>query len=85
MDQGLSYDEAARLVGINRRTGERWRNGRNASGRFRAVPPANPEQPHLDLVTDTGPSLSDPAASRYLREANAPTWPTGCVRRRTSR
>ncbi|MFD5732120.1 hypothetical protein ACFWIY_04725, partial [Streptomyces sioyaensis] len=29
MDQGLSSHEACRIVGINYRTGKRWRNGRN--------------------------------------------------------
>ncbi|MEV6938807.1 helix-turn-helix domain-containing protein, partial [Streptomyces sp. NPDC051132] len=32
VDRGITYEEAARLVGINRRTGKRWRNGRSASG-----------------------------------------------------
>ncbi|MFE5158404.1 helix-turn-helix domain-containing protein, partial [Streptomyces sp. NPDC056697] len=27
MDQGVSSREACRIVGINRRTGKRWRNG----------------------------------------------------------
>ncbi|MEU9048282.1 MULTISPECIES: helix-turn-helix domain-containing protein, partial [unclassified Kitasatospora] len=37
--QGASYAEAARAVGINLRTGKRWRNGRNASGQNRAAAP----------------------------------------------
>ncbi|MFF0447863.1 helix-turn-helix domain-containing protein [Streptomyces sp. NPDC004609] len=32
MDQGVSSVEACRIVGINRRTGKRWRNGRQAVG-----------------------------------------------------
>ncbi len=29
VDQGVSSQEACRLVGVNRRTGKVWRNGRN--------------------------------------------------------
>ncbi|WP_443055176.1 IS30 family transposase [Streptomyces sp. NBC_00704] len=57
MDQGLSSREACRRVGINIRTGKRWRNGRNPSGRSKAAPPANA------VVPPSGPS-------RYLREAD---------------
>ncbi|WP_443041034.1 helix-turn-helix domain-containing protein [Streptomyces sp. B21-102] len=32
VQQGVSYAEAAKAVGINLRTGKRWRNGRNPSG-----------------------------------------------------
>jgi transposase len=39
MEQGYSTREAARIVGINLRTGKRWRNGRRASGGSKAVPP----------------------------------------------
>ncbi|PVD04472.1 IS30 family transposase [Streptomyces sp. CS014] len=57
MDQGLSSSEACRRVGVNLRTGKRWRNGRNPSGRQKAAPPARPVVP---------PS----ASSRYLCEAD---------------
>jgi IS30 family transposase len=58
----MSFVEAARTVGISTRTGERWRNGRGASGRFKAAPPVNPAPPVAELT---------PAApSRYLREAD---------------
>ncbi|MFB7473472.1 hypothetical protein [Kitasatospora sp. NPDC056184] len=53
--QGVSYAEAARTVGINLRTGKRWRNGRNVSGRNRAAAPVRPVLPPC-------------GASRYLRE-----------------
>lgn len=57
MDQGLSNREACRIVGIDRRTGMRWRNGWRASGRHKGSPPVKrpgmPESP-----------------SRYLREAD---------------
>ena len=39
MQQGVSNKEACRIVGINLRTGKRWRNGRNPSGRNKAAPP----------------------------------------------
>ncbi|MGW0846786.1 IS30 family transposase [Streptomyces sp. NPDC002787] len=57
VQQGVSYTEAARVVGINLRTGKRWRNGRNPSGRQKAAAPARPVLP---------PS----GVSRYLREAD---------------
>ncbi|MFJ7281099.1 IS30 family transposase [Kitasatospora sp. NPDC098663] len=53
----MSSQEACRRVGINSRTGKRWRNGRNASGGEKAYPPI-----HAPLPED-GPS-------RYLREAD---------------
>ncbi|MGW9075053.1 IS30 family transposase [Streptomyces yangpuensis] len=57
MQQGVSSREACRIVGINLRTGKRWRNGRAPSGRTgRALP-----------LTAVAPS-SGP--SRYLREAD---------------
>lgn len=40
MDQGLTSVEACKIVGINYRTGKRWRNGRAASGKQKASPPA---------------------------------------------
>ncbi|WP_327424872.1 IS30 family transposase [Streptomyces sp. NBC_01230] len=57
MDQGVSSLEACRIVGINSRTGKRWRNGRHASGDRRAVPPIRAQAP------SSGPS-------RYLCEAD---------------
>jgi IS30 family transposase len=57
MRQGMSNTEACRVVGINRRTGKRWRYGRNPSGRQKAAPPSKVvERP-------SGPY-------RYLREAD---------------
>ncbi|MFF2752117.1 IS30 family transposase [Kitasatospora sp. NPDC058048] len=56
MDQGLSSQEACRRVGINYRTGKRWRNGRNASSGIKAYPPICTPLP------EDGPS-------RYLKEA----------------
>ncbi|MFD7640950.1 IS30 family transposase [Kitasatospora sp. NPDC059795] len=53
--QGAGNDQACRIVGINPKTGRRWRNGRNASGRNNATPPARPTAP---------PS----SPSRYLAE-----------------
>lgn len=59
VDQGTSFTEAARAVGISTRTGERWRNGRGASGRIKAYPPLNAAP--VDVSSDP---------SRYLREAD---------------
>lgn len=60
VDQGIGYVEAARLVGINKRTGKRWRNGRSASGTNRAAPPITSVAPL--------PVPEPPAPSRYLNE-----------------
>ncbi|MEJ8670562.1 IS30 family transposase [Streptomyces sp. MS1.AVA.1] len=59
----MTCAEAARAVGINLRTGKRWRNGRNASGRSRAAPPVNAVVPPPDAATPSAPS-------RYLDEAD---------------
>ncbi|MFF4484858.1 IS30 family transposase [Streptomyces sp. NPDC001520] len=56
MDQGLTSYEACRIVGINYRTGKRWRNGRTPSGRTKGASPA--QRP---MAPPAGPS-------RYLRE-----------------
>ena len=56
MDQGLTSAEACERVGINRRTGKRWRNGRAASGKDSAASPVRP-------MRTSGPA-------RYLREAD---------------
>lgn len=57
MDQGFTNSEACRIVGINRRTGKRWRHGRQATGVTPGAPPVrrplSPDQP-----------------SRYLRESD---------------
>ncbi|MEU5465292.1 helix-turn-helix domain-containing protein, partial [Streptomyces althioticus] len=39
MQQGLSNREACRIVGVDKRTGQKWRNGRHAHGNRRALPP----------------------------------------------
>ncbi|MGH3117336.1 MAG: hypothetical protein ACRDP3_08280 [Streptomyces sp.] len=40
MQQGYSSREACRVVGIDVRTGKKWRNGRHAhKGREKAAPP----------------------------------------------
>ncbi|MER5974878.1 IS30 family transposase [Streptomyces sp. NPDC002055] len=56
MQQGMSNNDACRIVGINPKTGRRWRNGRRPSGRNKAAPSVRPVVP---------PSAS---TSRYLRE-----------------
>ncbi|WP_329261070.1 IS30 family transposase [Actinoallomurus sp. NBC_01490] len=55
MDQGLSSKEACRIVGINPRTGKRWRNGVKATAHNKARPPIS------------RPS-AQAGCSRYLRE-----------------
>ncbi|TMR34518.1 IS30 family transposase [Actinomadura geliboluensis] len=39
VDQGFSSQEACRIVGINYRTGKRWRNGRNPTTGEKGAPP----------------------------------------------
>ncbi|KUJ66325.1 integrase [Streptomyces albus subsp. albus] len=59
MQRGYSSREACRIVGIDVRTGKKWRNGRHAhKGRAKAAPPIYQEAP-----ASSGPS-------RYLREAD---------------
>ncbi|MEV6125198.1 IS30 family transposase [Streptomyces sp. NPDC052077] len=55
MQQGFNNAEACRIVGIDARTGRKWRNGRSADSRQKAAPP---------IRTVVPPS----GASRYLRE-----------------
>ncbi|MER7691281.1 IS30 family transposase [Streptomyces sp. NPDC097610] len=55
MQQGLSNNEACRIVGINPKTGRRWRNGRSADHKQKAAPPVHA------VVPPSG-------ASRYLCE-----------------
>lgn len=62
VDQGMGYSEAAAVIGINVRTGKRWRNVRGASGRNKAAPPINAVVPPCVETT--------PALSRYLGEAD---------------
>jgi transposase, IS30 family len=57
VQQGYSNKEACRLVGIDERTGRKWRNGRSADRRQKAAPPINAVVP-------------PPGPSRYLREAD---------------
>ncbi|GAB7186623.1 IS30 family transposase [Kitasatospora sp. Ki12] len=57
VEQGASNKEACRIVGINSRTGRRWRNGRAPSGSDGGALPITAPPP----VALSGPS-------RYLRE-----------------
>jgi len=57
VQQGYSSKEACRLVGIDERTGRKWRNGRSADSRQKAAPPID------TVVPPSGPS-------RYLREGD---------------
>jgi IS30 family transposase len=55
MDQGVSSQEACRIVGVNYRTGKRWRNGWRATAYNKSKPPVS--RPG----TRTGPT-------RFLRQ-----------------
>ncbi|MDI9889542.1 IS30 family transposase, partial [Streptomyces sp. HNM0645] len=57
MQHGVSNAEACRVVGINPKTGRRWRNGRAPSGGHVGAPP----------ITTVAPP---PGPSRYLRESD---------------
>ncbi|MFD8803245.1 helix-turn-helix domain-containing protein, partial [Streptomyces atroolivaceus] len=56
MKQGYSNTEACRILGINRRTGKRWRNGWHTPNSGKPKPPI-----HMAASAPSGPS-------RYLRE-----------------
>ncbi|MCG6493232.1 IS30 family transposase [Kitasatospora sp. A2-31] len=60
----MGFAEACAVVGINVRTGKRWRNGRNASGRKKAAPPIYEVVP--PPVAPAEPAA--PETSRYLSE-----------------
>ncbi|MFJ1950896.1 MULTISPECIES: IS30 family transposase [Streptomyces] len=57
MGQGVSSREACRIVGVNRMTGKRWRNGRRATGAKKGALPVR------------RPGGQD-GPSRFLREAD---------------
>ncbi|WP_374229495.1 IS30 family transposase [Streptomyces sp. NEAU-YJ-81] len=57
MSQGYNNSEACRIVGINRRTGKRWRNGDHSPHHGKPKPPIRAE------ASAAGPS-------RYLRETD---------------
>ncbi len=74
VDQGISHLDACRIVGINDRTGRRWRNGRQASGKNKAAPPlveTGPWQYTEDLVpVAAAQEPENEAPSRYLNETD---------------
>ncbi|WP_328860054.1 IS30 family transposase [Streptomyces sp. NBC_00306] len=45
VQQGYSNTEACRIVGVDRRTGNKWRNGRSGERNRKPVPPVNPVVP----------------------------------------
>nr|WP_174856020.1 IS30 family transposase [Streptomyces hyaluromycini] len=65
MEQGYSTREAARIVGINLRTGKRWRNGRRASGDSKAVSPIYQGTGQMSVYPE---SEGPPRPSHYLQE-----------------
>lgn len=65
MEQGYSTREAARIVGINLRTGKRWHNGwHSPPGGRKAVPPIYPVPEQVPAPAEELPSTP----SRYLQE-----------------
>ena len=65
MEQGYSTREAARIVGINLRTGKRWRNGWHSPGKGqKPTPPIYPQPGSVPAAEEP------PAPSRYLRECD---------------
>ncbi|MGW1290919.1 IS30 family transposase, partial [Streptomyces sp. NPDC002586] len=65
MEQGYSTREAARIVGINLRTGKRWRSGwHSPPGGRKAVPAIYPVPGQALATTEELP----PTPSRYLQE-----------------
>ncbi|MFJ9822738.1 IS30 family transposase [Streptomyces sp. NPDC101151] len=68
MEQGYSTREAARIVGINLRTGKKWRNGHHSPGKgLKPVPPVYPV-PGQQPEGPGGQGKAAPHTSRYLRE-----------------
>jgi len=67
--EGVSLSEAARRVGVNRKTAKRWRNGRSITYRDGRVLKLAP------VITTTPIKLYSP---RYLSEDERIGWPT-CV------
>ncbi|MGV9915608.1 IS30 family transposase [Streptomyces tendae] len=65
MEQGYSTREAARIVGIDRRTGKKWRNG-HKRGR-KVVPPIYQEHGHASVAAED-PEAPPCGPSRYLQE-----------------
>ncbi|WP_435834610.1 IS30 family transposase [Streptomyces abikoensis] len=68
MEQGYSTREAARIVGINLRTGKKWRNGHHSPGKGKkpvpSIYPVPGQQPE-EAIDRREPASR---ASRYLRE-----------------
>jgi IS30 family transposase len=60
VDQGASSREACGIVGVNHRTGKRWRNGRNPSTRGQGC--------HEPGAAPISPQPVEVASSRYLTE-----------------
>jgi IS30 family transposase len=74
MKQGINNSEACRMVGINRRTGTRWRYGRSVTDRMGR--------------TRTYPSITrpvPPVSARYLSEAERVAIADGLIRGRSLR
>ncbi|WP_371682514.1 IS30 family transposase [Kitasatospora sp. MMS16-BH015] len=59
----MSNTEACRIVGVDRRTGQKWRNGRKPTGTQRTAPAP------LDLDGKPAPPTGPAGRSRFLTEA----------------
>ncbi len=66
MEQGYSVRDAARIVGIDARTGRKWRNGHHAPGNGRKAVPSI--YPGFELFDPVEPEEPPYRPSRYLQE-----------------
>ncbi|MFD3441916.1 helix-turn-helix domain-containing protein [Streptomyces sp. NPDC058685] len=84
MGQGFTNTQACRIVGINRRTGKRWRHGRQATGVTRGAPPVlrplSPDRPSCYLREPERTHRFAATACRYARAP--PAGPTSRTPRR---
>ena len=63
MSQGYGNAEACRIVGVNRRTGKRWRNGYHSPAYGRPKPPIS-STPHRVPPREMRPRTAVSSASR---------------------
>ncbi|MET7760468.1 IS30 family transposase [Streptomyces sp. NPDC005389] len=70
MEQGYSTREAARIVGIDVRTGKKWRNGSRAPGKGRKAAPPIYQGPGLTSGYSVDPGKPPCGPSRYLQESD---------------
>ncbi|MDQ1013173.1 IS30 family transposase [Streptomyces sp. V4I23] len=68
MEQGYSTREAARIVGIDLRTGKKWRNGQNSPGKGRRATPPIYQDHGQTSGHPAGPGEPPSRPSRYSQE-----------------